>query len=243
MSGSYIGSFESESKVLLTWASSVDGSLSAEVGRPTSISCNESMIFTHKLRASYDGILVGIGTVCADNPSLTVRLCEGESPTPIILDPKLRIPLHCKIIQAAKLRKVCLLANSFYNSDNDVLERKRVLENLGAAVLFCSPLLDDNAEIDLQVAIRRLREEMNLNKVMVEGGQRVLRSFIHQHLSLKKQNCGKLVDQVIVTVSPKLILGGVTLGLGYSTGLLSPLEVQNASWSIVGSDAILTGTL
>jgi riboflavin-specific deaminase-like protein len=175
-------SSKSSSKVLLTWANSVDGSLSSEVGRPTPLSCNESMVFTHKLRASHDGIVVGIGTVCADNPSLTVRLCKGESPTPIVIDPKLRIPLHSKIIESAKLRKVCLVGNSFFESDNDVLERKRVLEDLGAVVLFCTPLKDRNEEIDLQVAIHRLREEMGIRKVMVEGGQRVLRSFVHQHL-------------------------------------------------------------
>lgn len=242
MSGSLISS-ESSSKVLLSWANSVDGSLSSEVGRPTPLSCHESMVFTHKLRASHDGILVGIGTVCADNPSLTVRLCKGESPTPIVIDPKLRIPLHSKIIESTKLRKVCLLGNSFFESDNDVLERKRVLEELGAVVLFCPPLQDRNEEIDLKVAIRLLREEMGISKVMVEGGQRVLRSFVLQHLFMKEQHMGKLVDQVIVTVSPKLILGGVTLGLGYPSGLSTPLELQNVSWSILGSDAVLEGTL
>jgi riboflavin biosynthesis pyrimidine reductase len=104
-------------------------------------------------------------------------------------------------------------------------------------------LKDRNEEIDLQVAIHRLREEMGIRKVMVEGGQRVLRSFVLQHLVMKEQHMGKLVDQVIVTVSPKLILGGVTLGLGYPSGLSNPLELENVSWSILGSDAILEGTL
>jgi len=232
---------DEDSNVLLTWASSLDGSLSAEVGRPTSISCNESMIFTHKLRASYDGILIGVGTVCSDDPSLTVRLCKGESPIPIILDPKLRIPLHCKLIQSAKIRKLYLLANAAFETNEDVQQRKQILLDLGVHILFCNPLKIDKSQIDLYDAICRLRIEIGIKSIMVEGGQRVLQSFILQHLDLKKQSLRKLVNQVIVTIAPKLILGGVSLGLGFPTGLLTPLEIQNTKWQVIGTDVILEG--
>jgi riboflavin-specific deaminase-like protein len=235
---------DKDTKVLLTWASSLDGSLSAEIGRPTSISCNESMIFTHRLRATYDGILIGVGTVCSDDPSLTVRLCKGESPIPIILDPKLRIPLHCKLIQSAKMRKLYLLANSAFEKNVDVIDRKQILLDLGVHVLFCNPLISDINQINLHDAICRLRIEIGIKSIMVEGGQRVLQSFILQHLELKNQSLGKLVNQVIVTIAPKLLLGGVNLGLGFPTGLVNmPLELQNTTWEVQGTDVILTGSI
>eukprot|EP01049_Picozoa_sp_SAG25_P027551 SAG25_NODE_14405_length_255_cov_0.666667_1_plen_84_part_11 len=58
------------------------------------------MRMTHELRAMHDGILVGVGTVIADNPSLTVRLCPGSSPRPLVLDSTLRCPPTCKLLSS-----------------------------------------------------------------------------------------------------------------------------------------------
>lgn len=66
--------------VTLTYAQSLDGSIAARPGHPLAISGPASQTFTHALRAVHDAILVGIGTVLADNPALTVRLVPGPHP-------------------------------------------------------------------------------------------------------------------------------------------------------------------
>ncbi|MEZ4718129.1 MAG: GTP cyclohydrolase II [Caldilineaceae bacterium] len=77
--------------VTLSYAQSLDGSIAANRA-PTRLSGPAAMAMTHALRAAHDAILVGIGTVLADNPRLTVRLVDGASPRPVVLDSKLRMP-------------------------------------------------------------------------------------------------------------------------------------------------------
>ena len=89
----------------LAYAQSVDGSLAGIRGQALRLSGSESMTMTHHLRAFHDCILVGVGTVVSDDPSLTVRLCQGISPLPVILDPSLRTPLTSKLLTSSTGRR------------------------------------------------------------------------------------------------------------------------------------------
>jgi len=75
----------------LCFAQSIDGCLAAQRGQPTALSGPASARLTHQLRAAHDAMLVGVGTVLADNPHLTVRHVAGRSPQPVILDSRLLI--------------------------------------------------------------------------------------------------------------------------------------------------------
>ncbi|MEZ4684476.1 MAG: GTP cyclohydrolase II, partial [Caldilineaceae bacterium] len=88
--------------VTLSYAQSIDGSIAAADGRPLRISGDRAMQMTHMLRAAHDAILVGVGTVLADDPRLTVRLAPGNDPQPIILDSSLRTPLTARCLQNAR---------------------------------------------------------------------------------------------------------------------------------------------
>ena len=83
--------------IIVSYAQSLDGSIATADRQQMQISGPESMRLTHQLRACCQCILVGIGTVLADNPSLTVRLVEGHHPQPIILDTNLRTPLDATL--------------------------------------------------------------------------------------------------------------------------------------------------
>ncbi len=85
--------------VTLSYAQSLDGSIADRPGRPLSLSGSQCMTLTHGLRASHDAILVGIGTVLADNPRLNVRLVTGESPQPVIVDSRLRFPPYANLLR------------------------------------------------------------------------------------------------------------------------------------------------
>ena len=74
-----INQFDDETRpfVTLAYAQSLDGSITSKIGEPLSLSGEEASCLTHQLRSLHDGILVGIETVLADNPQLTVRMWEG----------------------------------------------------------------------------------------------------------------------------------------------------------------------
>ena len=89
--------------VTVSYAQSLDGSIATVNKQQMQLSGTESMRLTHQLRACCQSILVGIGTVLADNPSLTVRRAEGQNPQPIILDTRLRTPLDADLIKRPDL--------------------------------------------------------------------------------------------------------------------------------------------
>ena len=88
--------------VTLAYAQSLDGSIAAYPGVPLAISGPVSMGITHRLRARHQAILVGIGTVLADDPRLNVRLVPGKNPQPVVLDNQLRFPLKARLLQGEK---------------------------------------------------------------------------------------------------------------------------------------------
>jgi len=185
--------------VTLTYAQSLDGSISASSEAPLRISGPESMEITHTLRASHDAILVGINTVLSDNPRLTVRHAEGDHPRPVILDTRLRCPETAHIFQNEQVSPI-IATSSDANRD-----RQQVLERAGATVLH---LECDEAGVCLDDLLQALHAE-GIESVMVEGGSEVITSFLRQ----------RLVDYLIITIAPMLV-GGVSALSGLTTPAL-----------------------
>jgi 3,4-dihydroxy 2-butanone 4-phosphate synthase/GTP cyclohydrolase II len=208
--------------VTLTYAQSLDGSLASADGRPLAISGAESLRFTHRLRATHDAILVGIGTVLADNPRLNVRRSEGDHPLPIVLDTQLRLPLDAQILSCEG--PTPLVATNETAPD----DRKVALENRGATVLRLSC---DQDGICLDPLLDRLGER-GVKSVMVEGGTEVLTSFLRQ----------RHVNYLILTVAPTLIGGKPvlhSLQVGEEDDSFPRLENVQYRW--LGDDLILEG--
>jgi 2,5-diamino-6-(ribosylamino)-4(3H)-pyrimidinone 5'-phosphate reductase len=87
-------------KVIINSAMTVDGKIATSSG-DSKISSREDLVRVHKLRASVDAIVVGISTILADNPRLTVRLAKGKNPARVIVDSRGRIPPDSKIMRTA----------------------------------------------------------------------------------------------------------------------------------------------
>jgi GTP cyclohydrolase II len=187
--------------VTLTYAQSLDGSISASSGVPLRISGPESMEITHTLRASHDAILVGINTVLSDNPRLTVRHAEGDHPRPVILDTRLRCPETAHIFQNEQVSPIIA------TSSDANRERQQILERAGATVLR---LECDEAGVCLDDLLQVLHAE-GIESLMVEGGSEVITSFLRQ----------RLVDYLIITVAPMLV-GGTSAVSGLTTPALQP---------------------
>ncbi|KAL3668716.1 hypothetical protein V7S43_006012 [Phytophthora oleae] len=220
--------------VTLTYAQSIDGSLTAERGKPTLLSGPASMKMTHILRTVHDGIMVGVGTIIADNPSLNARLAEGKNPRPIVIDTNLRCPTDIKLFTLPTCENPILLCarglqdpgedlletvvqvKAFltkYNvSDAEILRRKQVIEKLGARVIECETTQGEDgcAHVHLRDAFRVLKE-IGINSVMVEGGSAILTSCLQEAAQRP------LINLVVVTIAPTFIGG-----LRAVDGLLSP---------------------
>jgi len=210
--------------VTLTYAQSLDGCIAADPGQPLSLSGPQSLVLTHRLRAAHDAILVGIGTVLADNPLLNVRLVEGKDPQPVIVDSQLRFPLEANLLCHHPL------APWIATSDQADRERQRRLEAAGARVLRLPSRA--GGTVDLEALLRQLGA-WGINSLMVEGGARIITSFLGR----------QLVDHLILTVVPRLVGGVHAVG---NLGQFEPARfpgLRNVGHQRLGEDLVLWGDL
>jgi riboflavin-specific deaminase-like protein len=173
--------------VTLSYAQSIDGSIAVRRGKRLSLSGRESFKLWHQLRSWHDAILVGIGTVLADDPRLTVRLVQGDNPQPVILDSNLRYPLRAHSLRNKR-------APWIITKKKSDLRKQLQLEKRGARVISIKS--DRNRQIDLNSLLIYLSNK-NVNTLMVEGGARVITSFLR----------ARLVDRFVVTITPALVGG------------------------------------
>lgn len=205
--------------VIISYAQSVDGSIATRNREQLRLSSNQSMVLTHRIRAACDAIVIGINTLLVDDPQLTVRLTEGPSPQPIVLDSKLRTPLQARLL--ARTDRCCWLACT----DGRDPERVAALQGRGAELIRCRH--DRRGMVDLPDLLRQLGDR-GIRNIMVEGGSQVLTSFIQ----------ARLVDQMIVTIAPRLV-GGLPVLDRPVVGSGSLLGLNSVTYQSCGPDIIL----
>ena len=212
--------------VTVTYAQSLDGSIAGLEGQPVAISCKESLVYTHALRACHEGILVGIDTVLSDNPALSTRLVDGTSPRPVVLDSMLRIPDDAQLLAADNpVRPVVFTTDKSSPERQQALRRKKV----------CVKVLPAGAHgwLDLSDVLTCLGT-MGMKSLMVEGGGKIITSFI--------QN--QAVNHLIVTLSMKMLGGRTVLNPGQLTNGMRgtlPMELSLSEVHWEGADIILHG--
>ncbi|MFU8771448.1 MAG: RibD family protein [Anaerolineales bacterium] len=171
-------------KVTLSYAQTLDGSIALQRGTAFPMSSPESMRFTHQLRANHQAIMVGIGTVLADNPRLTVRLVEGPHPQPIILDSHLRIPLGANLLDG--LRPPWIITTLIADR-----EKAALLESKGARVLFLANTSDGKIQLP---ALMDILVELQIKSLMIEGGAALITNILAEQLA----------DGLVLTITPFL---------------------------------------
>ncbi len=177
--------------VTLSYAQSLDGCLTTRQGTSYPISAPASLTMTHSLRAAHSAILVGIGTVLADDPALTVRLVPGDSPRPVVVDSHLRTPPNARLLagpQAAWIATTAAGAES---------PRRQVLAEAGARIVVLPA--DGSGRVDLAALLGWLGSE-GIRSLMVEGGARILTEFLERGLA----------NFAVITIAP-VFLGGYQL--------------------------------
>lgn len=207
--------------VTLSYAQSLDGSITAKRGSHTDLSGEASYAMTHRLRSSHDAILVGIGTVLADDPSLTVRLVEGRDPQPIILDSQLRFPMNARLL--ANKRKPWIVTT--LDADPN---KQQNLEEVGVRI-FRLPA-SAQGQVDIQ-ELPLLLASQGIDTVMVEGGAAVITSFLS----------ARIVDRLVLTIVP-LWLGGLN-AVQRPLPNWKTLQLDDLQYQQVGRDIVVSGNL
>jgi len=237
--------------VTLSYAQSLDGSIARSSSMngtaaetPLLLSGPASMAMTHALRAAHDAILVGVGTVLADNPRLSVRLAKGRNPLPVVLDGGLRTPLNCNLVKQAAERHLLhggnhLVILTAAKSPSSL--RFGALSALpGVAVEVCdSPTsqsqLGDDSKVHLASALHALWHTHQCRSLMVEGGARIIGSFMAE---------AHLVDRLVVTVAP-VFVGGLPAvpRIDCDTGKNPFPELKEQKSFALGNDMVVYGQL
>ena len=159
--------------VTLKVSQSFDGRIADFMGRSRWISSLKSRIKTHELRAEADAVLAGIETIVKDNPMLNIRhLKVKKQPVIVIVDSSLRIGLKAKVLENERV----IIATTQKASKIKTAK----LEKRGIKVLVISK--DKNGRVNLKTLLKKLGQ-MGIGHVFVEGGGRVLGSFVSQGLA------------------------------------------------------------
>lgn len=206
--------------VILKLASTLDGKLASPSGASQWITCEEARRFSHKLRAESDALMVGVGTVLADNPQLTVRLVQGRNPLKVVLDSRLRTPVDARLLETGK--------TLIFASRDSLAGRNR----FDAKISFAAVDTDKNARLDLVQVLKELAHRQVI-QLLVEGGGTLASEFLRQGL----------VDSFICCVNPSFL----GKGMGYTETIEHKdiserlcLAKVNVSW--IGSDLKIEGT-
>ncbi len=179
--------------VTLKWAQSLDGKIATWSGDSKWITSTAARKMGHELRGRMDAILVGIGTVMADDPELTCRLAAARrGAARIVMDTRARTPVTSRLVRTARsVRTIIATAKA-----NSVGARR--LARAGCEIL---PLPARGGRLHLPTLLDRLGQEQMTN-LLVEGGGQVLGGFVD----------ARLADEAVAFVAPRLIGGRAAAG-------------------------------
>ncbi|MFK7790841.1 MAG: bifunctional diaminohydroxyphosphoribosylaminopyrimidine deaminase/5-amino-6-(5-phosphoribosylamino)uracil reductase RibD [Phycisphaeraceae bacterium] len=180
--------------VIAKWASTLDGKTATHTGHSKWISSPTSRQLVHDIRARVDAVMVGIGTVLADDPELTARDVEiKRTARRVVIDPELRMPPPSKLALGAEPGDPPVtigICNEVYNGPS-----QRIKDYTEHGIGFMPLPRLENQYLEIEPLLRHLAEAHNATNVLVEGGAALIGSMLDQGM----------VDQVLTFVAPKIL--------------------------------------
>jgi len=176
--------------VIMKTAMTLDGKIAAHTGDSKWVTNEESRKMVHQLRSEMAGVVVGIGTVLADDPMLTCRL-EGNyhQPARIVVDSKLRIPIDCQLVKTAKEYRTIVAY-----TDDVCRDARPCISTTTGIELF--PCASNNGHVDINDLMTKLGAQ-GIDSLLLEGGGTLNAAFL-------EAGC---VDEVWAFIAPKIIGG------------------------------------
>ncbi|MFH1687044.1 MAG: bifunctional diaminohydroxyphosphoribosylaminopyrimidine deaminase/5-amino-6-(5-phosphoribosylamino)uracil reductase RibD [bacterium] len=210
--------------IILKTAQTLDGRIATRTGDSKWISSPPALKLAHQLRADVDAVVVGLGTVRADDPALTVRNVKGPDPYRIVLSESLRFPRHCRLLdENTDGRSIVATTN---DEAVDRLSRRR-----WEGLILWKIKRRRGGGLDLNDFVVKAGR-FGLQSLLVEGGSSVATSFLKTGL----------VDKYVVVIAPRVI--------GCGTPAVADLKVARLADGIVfdrhlfktcGRDAVFVG--
>jgi len=204
--------------VMLKLATTLDGRVAVSGRRY--LSGKPALKEVHRMRDRADAVMVGVGTVLADDPELTVREVRGRDPLRVVLDADARTPANAKVLRAGDPQRTIV----FVARDADQRKAKR-LRDAGVLVATLPRAADG---LDVAAGLRWLAEN-GVNTVLSEGGPRVAASLLRE----------KVVDRIVFIVAP--VAGGD--GPLAIEGLPTAVDLAAMRARRLGSDVLLEADL
>lgn len=217
-----------QSYLMLKLAISLDGRIATRSGASKWITGPESRLRVQSLRAAHDAVMVGVNTVLADNPRLTVRDVPGRSPVRVIVDSKLRIPTTAQVVQTATQTPTCVVTTV-----GAPKAQEDALHALGVRVIRVPPTAEGRCEPAVMLRELAAREVVN---VMCEGGSELGGSLL----------ASGLADELHVFVAPLLLGPRGRPGAVDWAGPENPSDaprIDPPRWELCGADAYVWGPL
>lgn len=211
--------------VMMKTAMTLDGKIATRTNASKWITGELSRDYVHELRHKVSGIMVGIGTVLADDPSLTTRRKSGSGSDPvrIIVDSSARIPLKAKVLNLKSDAKTLIAVTEAADS-----EKLRKLEERGAEILF---IPSKNGRVELKLLMMELGRR-KIDSILLEGGSELNYSALEE----------EIVDKVYSFISPKIIGGNAAKtpvgGYGKET-MEEAISLRFEAYHLFGDDIML----
>jgi len=212
--------------VILKAAMTLDGQLATSTGDSRWVSGEDSRRMVHRLRDRFDAVLVGIGTVLADDPQLTVRLEEGgRDPIRIVLDRELKIPVEARLLRQKSSAPTWIVTGS-----GPLGPKVARLKEQGVEILSVP---EDAIGLNLPLVMKLLGAR-GVQSVLVEGGGRLNGSLLR----------ARLIDRLLLFVAPKILGGNDGMPLFGGRGVIrmeDALKLKDVEISRSGDDFLVEG--
>ena len=205
--------------VVMKYAMTMDGKIASYTGASKWITGETARAYVQQQRHRYNGIMVGIGTILADDPLLNCRMAGGKNPVRIICDTHLRTPLHSQVVTTAK-EIPTILATCCTDS-----RKTENYEQAGCRIL-CLPVKDGH--VDLSLLMEKLGQEQ-IDSILLEGGGTL------NWAALKS----RIVQRVQAYIAPKLFGGQEAKTPIEGTGVPNPADafrLENSVLKKLGND-------
>lgn len=211
--------------ITLSYAQTLDGRLATRSGQSQWISGPESLDLTHEIRAGHDAIMVGSGTVLADDPRLTVRRVDGADPLRIIVDGQLRTSPDAALLTSENEKTIFAITEHAPRIQRDAIAAR------GAQLLEVSSTPAGHVELP---ELMEILAQWGVRSIMVEGGAGLLTALLQE----------RLADRVVITVAPKILGRGISAigDLGIDE-LEECIRLTNVQMSQHGVDFVVQGDL
>lgn len=210
--------------VTLKSASTLDGKIASRTGDSRWVTGPAAREQVHTLRHQHEAIMVGIGTVLADDPLLNTRAAvPAIDPVRIIVDSALRLPLDARVVVDRTVRTIVVTSGQASE------ERRRALEAAGIEVVACG----SDEKVDLAAAMKKLGE-LEIGSILLEGGGQLNGAMLE----------AGLIDKIVLYYAAKIIGGVDAPGVFTFTGIekmADAVQLERVSVELAGEDICVTG--